>query len=87
VIGGAVSGNTNTRDTVYRAEFGTNGDVIGWENDASVPITFRRASLAQTEAAMFLFGGRIDNDNRTNDTQVAVPAIEPTNVDNWEMFQ
>lgn len=60
-IGGTAGTNEMTRNNVFRAEFGEDGDITGWINDTSLPVVpgIRRVGAMTNGEAVFLVGGRL----------------------------
>lgn len=72
VLGGTAGTNADTRNTVFRAVFGGDGDVVGWAEDAPVPLEpgFRRVGATVTRDSLLIIGGRRSSDGFTPEVQV-----------------
>lgn len=81
MIGGAVSGNADTRNTVYRATF-TGNDITAWTADTAVPVTpgIRRVGAVASNSAIFVIAGRLDAAAFTDKLHIA---FDPAQVDDW----
>lgn len=86
-IGGCVSGNADTQNTVFRATFGTAGDITGWtlETPASPLSNFRtpgvrRIGVTVGASRIFIVGGRLDAAAFATNVVVTPP---PLSVNDW----
>ncbi len=72
VLGGTAGTNADTRNTVFRAVFGEDGDIEAWEEDAPVPLEpgFRRVGATVTQESLLIIGGRRSDDGFTPSVQV-----------------
>lgn len=86
VMGGTVSSNADTLNTVYRAVMGANGDITAWEADAPVSALvpgFRRIGATVAEDAVYIIGGRLDGSGFSDDVQVGTEI--QTSVRDWHL--
>ncbi len=73
VLGGTAGTNADTRNTVFRAIFGEDGDIEAWEADAPVPLEpgVRRVGATVTEQTLLIIGGRLSDDGFSPAVQIA----------------
>ncbi len=89
VLGGAVTGNGDARDTAYRATVDPiTGDITAWTADSPIPLTtatggYRRVGAVSTPEAIYMIGGRHDANNISG--RLVTGSVD-SNVDEWMMY-
>jgi hypothetical protein len=87
VIGGAVSNDNDTRNSVYRAVFDSSGTITSWVTDSSFPASpgLRRMTAATDGSAIYIPGGKQSSSSITPDVWVSV--VEPGSaVKEWQKY-
>lgn len=95
VVGGTTNTNMTVRNTVFRAQFGANGEITGWETDAEIPATLpaqpaaipglRRFNVASMgDEGFVIIGGRSFDSNFLPNLYLATPKI--SSVADWTLY-
>lgn len=83
VVGGAVSSDSNTRNTVYKAQFDAAGVITGWTPETPFPASpgLRRMTAVTDGAYIYIPGGRLSATALTPD--VFIGALGGSAVGDW----
>lgn len=85
VMGGCVTGDVDTRDTVWSAQFDSQGVITGWNVESPLPALsgLRRMPAVTDTTGMYVLGGRR---SATEPTSAIHFSSIPSRIDDWSIY-